>query len=183
MRACESRRPKSLPAPTGQDVEGPFFRHGAPQRTVLHRGVEAEILTVRGTVSGRRGRDGFVPIARARVEIWHASPTGIYDNDTDGYLYRGHFFTDEDGSYSFETATPMGYRDGPFDRPAHIHYKVTADRFEPLTTQLYFRGDPKMVDDVFVRENDGTARAVLLERIEPGRFLTRFDIRLEASGE
>jgi protocatechuate 3,4-dioxygenase beta subunit len=73
----------------------------------------------------------------------------------------------------------MGYRDGPFDRPAHIHYKITANGFQSLTTQLYFHGDPKMAGDSFVNENDGFTRAVLLERSAPGRFLTRFDILLE----
>jgi catechol 1,2-dioxygenase len=171
----------SPPAPTGADVAGPFFRDGSPQRTILHRGNEDEILTVRGTVSGGNTDSGFLPVPHARIEIWHASPTGLYDNDSDSYLYRAHFFTNADGSYAFETATPMGYRDGPLDRPAHIHYRIMADGFKPLTTQLYFSGDPKMDGDKFVNENDGYARAVLLERLGPGRFVTSFDIRLETA--
>ena len=37
-------------------------------------------------------------------------------------------------------------------RPAHVHVKVSAPGFLPLTTQLYFPGDPyNAVDPVIVR--------------------------------
>lgn len=33
-------------------------------------------------------------------------------------------------------------------RPGHIHFKVSADGFRPLTTQVYFEGDPYLDSDV-----------------------------------
>ncbi len=35
----------------------------------------------------------------------------------------------------------------PF-RPAHLHLKLSHEGFEPLTTQLYFKGDPVLDSDV-----------------------------------
>jgi catechol 1,2-dioxygenase len=32
-------------------------------------------------------------------------------------------------------------------RPAHIHYKVTADGHEPLVTMVFFAGDPYLDGD------------------------------------
>ncbi len=47
--------------------------------------------------------------------------------------------------YSFSTVRPGDYQiaDSPPDfRCAHIHVKLSADGFKPLTTQLYFADDP-----------------------------------------
>jgi Dioxygenase len=32
-------------------------------------------------------------------------------------------------------------------RPAHLHFKIDADGYQPLTTQLYFAGDPYLDSD------------------------------------
>jgi catechol 1,2-dioxygenase len=44
---------------------------------------------------------------------------------------------------------PGRYLNGREYRPAHIHIKVAAPGFAPLTTQLYFPGDPYNARDPF----------------------------------
>jgi len=45
------------------------------------------------------------------------------------------------------------YGPGDDKRPAHIHYKVGRDGFRPLTTQLYFKGDPYLKKDPWARKS------------------------------
>jgi len=44
---------------------------------------------------------------------------------------------------------PGRYLNGAQYRPAHVHVKVSAPGFLPLTTQLYFPGDPYNAVDPF----------------------------------
>jgi protocatechuate 3,4-dioxygenase beta subunit len=68
-------------------------------------------------------------------------------------------------------------------RPAHIHFKVTAPGHAPLTTMIFFPGDPYLDDDTIgavktalvrpLERHEGSARGL------PAPFSTcRFDIRL-----
>ena len=51
--------------------------------------------------------------------------------------------TDEHGRYAYTTIVPGHYLNGVQYRPAHIHLKASAAAHAPLTTQLYFAGDPR----------------------------------------
>ena len=44
--------------------------------------------------------------------------------------------------HAFETIQPGRYLNGGSFRPAHIHFMVSRPGLAPLTTQLYFAGDP-----------------------------------------
>lgn len=82
-------------------------------------------------------------------------------NDTTGvppFNLRARIVADNAGHYEFRTVMPglesFGLRPGsplaaladalrlPGDRPLHIHSIVSAAGFLPLTTQIYFDGDP-----------------------------------------
>ncbi|MTD53036.1 catechol 1,2-dioxygenase [Amycolatopsis sp. RM579] len=84
-------------------------------------------------------------------------------NDATGiptYNLRAKIVADSDGHYEFRTIMPgvesFGFKPGsPLealtqalrlegDRPLHIHAIVSADGFLPLTTQIYFDGDPRV---------------------------------------
>lgn len=123
--------------PTRADSEGPFYKPRAPFRASTGRG-----LTVRGTV---QSTGNCRPIAGATIEWWQASPQGVYDDD-----HRGAVRADEQGRYSFETDFPGKYP----GRPPHIHLKVFAPGYRPLTTQLYLeRGQTDVTFSlVLVRE-------------------------------
>ena len=109
--------------PTAGDVEGPFYKPGAPVRASTGSG-----LSVQGKVLGA---PDCRPLPGARVEWWQANSAGDYDD-----AHRGTRTASAKGEYAFTTDFPGKY---PF-RPRHIHFKASAPGFAPLTTQLYLRG-------------------------------------------
>src|SRR6185503_20939349 len=87
------------------------------------------------------------------VDVWHASAGGEYDNNSDKFQFRGRMRPGRCGRYRFETVMPGQYDLGEAKRPAHIHFKISAAGYRPLTTQLYFKGDPWLARDPFVRKS------------------------------
>ena len=131
---------------TEKDIEGPFYRDGAPLRsTLFDKGEKGDVLVVTGTVVARNGR----PLAGAMLDLWQCNADGKYDNDDpnnppkkDQYVLRGRVKTNEKGEYSFTTIRPVPYSIGENRyRPAHIHVKAGKDGYTELTTQIYFKGD------------------------------------------
>lgn len=135
--------------PTEANIEGPYYRKDAPFRTKLAEGLKGSPLVIAGRVL----TPGGVPLKDAVIDVWHASADGEYDNESREYRLRGRMRTDPDGLYRYETVMPGQYDLGEAKRPAHIHYKVSVDAYRPLTTQLYFRGDPWISRDPFVRKS------------------------------
>jgi protocatechuate 3,4-dioxygenase beta subunit len=86
-------------------------------------------------------------------------PDGLYENQEPDWQpefnLRGRFRADAQGRFHFQTVKPKGYTlpsDGPvgqlvsalglgLERPAHIHFRVSADGFETLTTHVFDRSD------------------------------------------
>jgi protocatechuate 3,4-dioxygenase beta subunit len=121
-------------APTPQDVEGPFYKAGAPARASLAEpGSKAEKLVLSGVVRTADCR----PLAGVTLDFWHADADGSYDNS--GYRYRGVVTTDAGGRYRLETDLPPPY----MGRPRHIHVKLQRAGGKVLTTQLYFPGEAR----------------------------------------
>lgn len=130
--------------PTGSDIRGPFHQAGAPERTVLAGPEEAGRRIM---IEGRVYEPGCTaPIAGALLDVWHADENGAYHNGRE-YRLRGQMISGEDGAYRFETILPGNYPLGASMRPAHIHFTVTKPGYRPLTTQLYFAGDPHLSPD------------------------------------
>ena len=96
-------------------------------------------------------------LAGVELDVWHATHDGHYDNDgtlkVPGYLLRGRLRTDAEGRYRLRTIIPGRYLNGRQYRPAHVHVKVRASGFAPLTTQLYFPGDPYNDIDPFIHRS------------------------------
>lgn len=135
-------------SPTEDNIEGPFFKPGAPSRAVLaDASTPGEKLTLSGRVLSRK----CAPIAGAKIEIWHADHEGAYDNG--GFSFRARLACDDHGAFALETIIPGRYLNGERYRPAHLHLKVAAQGHRPLTTQLYFEGDPYNEGDPFIRES------------------------------
>ena len=130
---------------TASNIEGPFYKAGAPHRAVLAGPDEPGDLFV---VSGVIRRTDCSPIAGAEMDIWHADARGGYDND--GYHLRGKLVADKAGRFELRTIVPGRYLNGDTYRPAHIHVKVRAPGHRTLTTQLYFAGDPYNDIDPFI---------------------------------
>jgi catechol 1,2-dioxygenase len=150
--------------PTDPDILGPYYRFGAPFRSRLAEASEpGDRLIVSGTILSA---DCRTPVPGALVEIWQANHAGVYDTSLPGnftevttFHLRGMLYTNEQGRYEIETIMPGRYpvppnlpgleKYGGLTRPAHIHFRVMDSLHVPLTTQLYFKGDPFIAGDPF----------------------------------
>ena len=128
-------------APTPEDMEGPFYKGGAPAReSLVEPGARAEKLVLSGVVRSADCR----PLANVVLDFWHADERGAYDNA--GYRYRGLVRTDAQGRYRLETNLPPPYS----GRPRHIHVMLKPPQGKALTTQLYFAGESRGADRALV---------------------------------
>ena len=165
---------------THDNIEGPYYRAGAPERADLtEQGTAGTPIVLEGKVSGLDCARG---LAGVELDVWHATHDGHYDNDgtmrlgADKFLLRGRVRTDAEGRYRVKTIIPGRYLNGPQYRPAHVHVKVKANGFAPLTTQLYFPGDPYNDIDPFIHRS-------LIMGIEKAKSGTRghFDFVLKSA--
>jgi catechol 1,2-dioxygenase len=158
--------------PTEHDVLGPFYRFGAPFRARLAGPDEpGDRLILTGTVFAS---DCRTPLPGTLIEMWQANHAGVYDTEKPGnfteatsFHMRGMLYTDEKGQYEIETVIPGRYPIPPGlpglekfagqTRPAHIHFKIMESLHVPVTTQLYFKGDPFIPDDVWASRNPSAA--------------------------
>jgi catechol 1,2-dioxygenase len=117
-------------------------------------------------VSGRiLGASGVEPLEGATLDVWQADSAGHYDNDgvddvaraaeSGAYPFRlrGKLLTSRGGAFRLRTILPGRYRVGAQYRPAHLHVKVSAPGYLPVTTQLYFEDDPYNDVDPLVRRS------------------------------
>lgn len=144
---------------TGEDILGPFYRANAPFRTALNiLNEKGTPIIIQGKVLG--GEDCSLPLADVTVDVWHADDEGSYDNTTSDYKFRGRIVTDESGNYQFMSILPAPYDNGGQFRPRHIHYRVVAEQYEELISQLYFKGDEYIANDPWA------------SKAEPGRIIS-----------
>jgi protocatechuate 3,4-dioxygenase beta subunit len=128
-----ARGQQSCGLPTPADMEGPFYKAGAPLKAnLVEAGSKAEKLVVAGLVLSISRCE---PLRGVRLDFWHADDKGVYD--AAGFRYRGVVETDAQGRYRLETNLPPPY----MGRPRHIHVKL-----RDLTTQLYFPGEARGAD-------------------------------------
>jgi protocatechuate 3,4-dioxygenase beta subunit len=157
-------RHRRLEHGTDSSLLGPFYRNGAPEQPLgasIAGDTPGETVVLRGQVMGAHGR----PLADALLDVWQAGPNGKYDIQEEhltGMNLRGRFRTGADGRYEFRSVKPKSYPvpdDGPVGvllraqgrdpyRPAHIHFIITAEGYEPLITALYIAGDSYIESDV-----------------------------------
>ena len=158
--------------PTEPDILGPFYRFGAPfQSQLVGPDEPGDRLTLTGTVLSS---DCQTPIPGALIEVWQANTAGLYDTQTPGnftevttFHLRGMLYANEKGQYEIETIVPGRYPIPPnlpglekyagLTRPAHIHFRVMDSLHVPLTTQLYFKGDPFIANDPWAGHKEASA--------------------------
>ena len=143
---------------------GPFWRANAPDcacgDSIARSGTPGVPLFVSGVVRDGQGR----PLADAMVDVWQASPVGLYENQDptqENMNLRGRFRTDAEGRYHFQSVRPAGYPvpvDGPCgvllksqrrhpNRPAHLHFMVSKPGFKVLVSQVYADDDENLESD------------------------------------
>jgi protocatechuate 3,4-dioxygenase beta subunit len=156
---------------TERSALGPFHSEGSPALAVggnLKQANDGEPLLVHGRVLDESGK----PVAGAQLDFWQAAVNGKYwqqDPAQHPHNLRFRMTTGDDGVYAFTTVQPAPYSvpyDGPVGdllraggrhawRPAHFHFIVGASGFRPLTTEVFFSGDPYLDSDAIfgVRES------------------------------
>jgi hydroxyquinol 1,2-dioxygenase len=159
--AINNRKPSGASEST---VLGPFHVAGAPELpmgTNICLDQKGEDMVIHGHVRDVEGK----PIAGATLDVWQANDEGFYDVQQKGiqpdFNLRGLFRTGPDGSYWFRAVKPKYYpipHDGPVgqllgelgrhpNRPAHLHFILKADGFQPLITHVFDPDDPYINSD------------------------------------
>ena len=97
---------------TSQSLLGPFWRLHSPLvengGSIVRSDTPGAPLFVTARVVDAAGR----PVAGAEVDVWHASPVGLYENQDPEQAdmnLRGKFTTDADGRFRFRSVRMVGY--------------------------------------------------------------------------
>ncbi|MGZ8527309.1 MAG: dioxygenase family protein [Candidatus Limnocylindrales bacterium] len=181
-------------AGTDSTVLGPFYRPGAPWLDNPGRLARDDEPGRRLRVSGQVTDVATgAALPSAVLDLWHSDNAGDYSNENaalDPFNLRGRQRADGQGRYEFETVVPVPYevkKDGPVGqllraldrhawRPAHLHYRVSAEGYRTLTTMAYFADDPYLDSDTINGVKDP-----LVLHLEPGDdevARARFDVQL-----
>jgi protocatechuate 3,4-dioxygenase beta subunit len=149
---------------TESTVLGPFYIENAPKypngANICLDG-KGEPVWIHGKVTDSKGR----AIKGATLDVFQANDEGFYDVQQKGIQpemnLRGVFTSDDKGHYSFRSVYPR-YYPIPFDgtvgkmlqaldrnhnRPAHLHFIVSAPGFEKLITHIFTPDCPWLKDD------------------------------------
>ncbi|WP_069865871.1 dioxygenase [Pseudomonas citronellolis] len=166
---------------TETTVLGPFFVKKAPELplgAVISRPEDGPALLIEGSV---RTLDGE-PLVGASVDIWHADADGYYDvqRSAEALSSRARVRTDEQGRFWVIGAIPAAYpipNDGPVGqmldaqgrhpyRPAHVHFMIVAQGYEPLITHLFLAGSDYLDSDVVFGVKDSLIESLI--DVQPG---------------
>jgi protocatechuate 3,4-dioxygenase beta subunit len=166
---------------------GPFYRGNSPEyadgASIVAEGSPGSPLFVRCRVVNTAS----APVKNAMVDVWQASPVGLYENqdpEQPDMNLRGRFRTDAEGFFRFRSVRPAGYpvpTHGPVGRllekqhrhpyrPAHIHFVVIAEGYETLVSQVFADDSEHLGSDVVF----GVNRSLV------GKFLAHEDGRAPA---
>jgi catechol 1,2-dioxygenase len=161
VETINNRKPQGE---TESTVLGPFHVSNAPR---YENGAnicldnKGEPLWVKGRVLDVHGK----PIAGATLDVWQANDEGFYDVQQKGVQpdnnLRGVFTSDAEGRFFFRSVYPRYYPipdDGTVgnllkaldrqpNRPAHIHFIVSAPGFKPVITHIFTPTCPWLYDD------------------------------------
>lgn len=159
--AINSRRPVGASENT---VLGPFHVGGTPEYEMgfnICLDGKGEDMVARGRVFDVDGN----PLAGVKIDVWQANDEGFYDVQQKGiqpdFNLRGVFQTGADGTYWFKAVRPKHYSipdDGPVGellyalgrhpyRPAHLHYIVSKEGYDEVTTHIFDPDDPYINND------------------------------------
>ena len=189
IRADEAEARAGIEGGTPRTIEGPLYVAGAPESQGFARlddgseSDQAEVLFMQGTVFDADG----AAVAGAKVEVWHANLLGNYsffDSSQSPFNLRRTIVTDAQGRYGFQTIMPKGYGCPPGgstatlldalgrhgQRPAHIHFFVSAPGQRKLTTQINIDGDEYLWDDFAFASREGLVPPV--KRIDDPASMT-----------
>ena len=180
---------------TESTILGPFYVPDSPWRENGESMVEfdcgGEPSILRGRVVGPDGE----PIAGAVLDVWQNAANTFYavqqpDVQPPTNL-RGRYRTDSEGRFDIRGVRPTDYpipSDGPVGdllkrtgrhewRAAHVHVKVSADGYQPVTTHVFDRTSKYMDSDTVFGVKDSLI-ADFVPGIVDGYVVCDFDFSL-----
>lgn len=150
---------------TASALLGPFWRMHSPITanggSIVRSPTPGPTLLADCRISDPQGN----PLAGVEVDVWQASPVGMYENQDETQAdmnLRGKFTTDADGRFWFRSVKPAGYpvptggpvgdllraqRRHPY-RPAHLHFLAFKHGWKTLITQVFVDNDERLETDV-----------------------------------
>lgn len=150
---------------TASALLGPFWRMNSPVTenggSIVRSPTPGPVLFADCSISDPQGR----PLAGVEVDVWQASPVGMYENQDETQAdmnLRGKFTTGADGRFWFRSVKPAGYpvptggpvgdllraqRRHPY-RPAHMHFLAFKPGWKTLITQVFVDDDERLETDV-----------------------------------
>lgn len=150
---------------TAAALLGPFWRMNSPRTehggSIVRSPTPGAALFAECLVRDAGGR----PLAGVEVDVWQASPAGMYENQDETQAdmnLRGKFTTGKDGRFAFRSVKPAGYPvpvHGPVGRllkaqkrhpyrPAHLHFLLHKRGYKTLVTQVFVDDDKYLQTDV-----------------------------------
>jgi protocatechuate 3,4-dioxygenase beta subunit len=150
---------------TASALLGPFWRMNSPRTenggSIVRSETPGPALFANCRVTDPQGR----PLAGVEVDVWQASPVGLYENQDNSQAdmnLRGKLTTDAEGRFFFRSVKPAGYpvpTDGPVGdllraqrrhpyRPAHLHFLGYKPGYKSLITQIFVDDDEHLETDV-----------------------------------
>ncbi len=150
---------------TSQNLLGPFWRLYSPATpnggSIVRSPTPGAALFVRGLVVDTQGQ----PVQEAQVDVWQASPAGLYENQDPQQVpmnLRGQFSTNARGRFWLRSVKPVGYaiptngivgqllaaQNRHPMRPAHLHALIVKPGYKTLISQVYAHDDPHLDSDV-----------------------------------
>jgi protocatechuate 3,4-dioxygenase beta subunit len=145
-----------------------FQKYKAPEKSSFRasntpEGEKGDRMVIRGVVIDADKK----PIANASVYAYHTDAAGRYNNEEPRPAFggenprlHGYMRTDSAGRYEYQGVRPAAYPG--LTLPAHVHFVVQADGFQPRVFEFWFEGDPMITNDHLA----GQAK-------DPERFLIR----------
>ena len=160
---------------TAAALLGPFWRMNSPRTesggSIVRSPTPGAALFASCRVIDPKG----TPIAGVEIDVWQASPVGLYENQDEAQAdmnLRGKFVTDADGRFAFRSVKPAGYpvpTHGPVGemlrvqrrheyRPAHLHFLGFKPGYKTLITQVFVDDDENLQERRGVRRDARTDR-------------------------
>lgn len=164
-------------APTPSEAQGPFYP------VVAQKDQDFDLTQVEGLEGQAKGRvvviQGHVfdtegnPVEDAVVDLWQANAAGRYRHPHESNtaplddFFQGWAIvpSGKGGAFQFKTIVPGSYPalEG-WDRPPHIHFKVTKKGYLELTTQMYFPGEKLNDLDRLLMRKSEEERALMIAK-------------------
>jgi len=150
---------------TDSTILGPFYVPQSPWREFGESMVEFDCGGEPSILRGRVLDQDGVPIVGAVLDAWQNAANRFYavqqPDVQPATNLRGRYRTDAEGRYEIRAVRPTDYpipSDGPVGklikdtgrhewRAAHMHLKVSADGYQPLTTHVFDSGSAYLDSD------------------------------------